>query len=878
VHQAPDGGYVVAGEATSLTGDGDVTTPNHGGSDYWIVKLSATGSILWQKSVGGEKNEYLYAFQFTPDGGYILAGETESTSGDVSGNHGNRDCWIVKLNGNRDIEWQKCYGGSQDDEAYSVQALSDGTYIIAGYTNSNDGNITGNHGQSDAWVAKLDNGGSILWSKCLGGSMREQANDVVVTTDGGYLLAGYADSQDGDVSGNHAGLGPGDSDFWAVKLDNTGTVKWQKCYGGDFNEQAYSVANTPDGGYVMAGYAQSLGGDVTCNTNIYSAGWVIKISSTGVLQWEKVLGGSYYDEENSVRPTPDGGVIVGGYTGSKELPGYHTDIAPSHSIGDFYVAKLAAPAPGSGTPTLAIDPPALNICSGSSVSLQTTTSNLSPGTIYQWMRNGVAVGTGTSSYTASDFVTGDQVFCTVSIAGVCNMSSTLTSNTIVLNVSPLVQPIILIAADVPAVCPGGTINFSAAVSNGSSGPLYQWKVNGNPSGSNSPFYAANNLHADDIVSCVYSDNTACAVTGANTSNIIPVQIFPAVTPSVSITSSATTMCAGSLVSFTAAAVGEGATPVYQWQVNGSPVGTNSTMYSSSSLSDGDAVSCVLSSSAACAAPATAPSNAIALKVNAVKTSSLTIDYSPAAICSGKPVVFTAAAVGEGATPLYQWQVNGSAVGTNSVTYSSSSLSDGDVVTCQLSDPADCVTPSSGSVQPVVYQTPHLSPGLPVILSKGQSVTLGLPATGDINSYLWSPSTDLSDPMISNPVASPLKTTTYTLEVSSAEGCKDEGSILVSVFSKLAIPNAFTPNGDGRNDVFYVIGGPLGSVIKDFTVFNRWGQKIFLVHNVMPDDPRYGWNGVYNGTAAPTGSYVYEIVIGFADGTQQVYRGTVVLLR
>lgn len=876
VHQAPDGGYVVAGEAGSLPGDGDVTTTNHGGSDYWIVKLSATGSILWQKSVGGEKNEYLYAFQFTPDGGYILAGETESSSGDVSGNHGSRDCWIVKLNSARDIEWQKCFGGSQEDEAYGVQALADGTYIIAGYTNSNDGNIIGNHGQSDAWVAKLDNGGNLLWSKCLGGTLREQAYDVVTTPDGGYLLAGYADSQDGDVTGNHAT--PGWSDFWAVKLDNTGTIQWQKCYGGGYNEQAYSVANTPDGGYLLAGYAQSLDGDVTCNTNIYSTGWVIKISSTGTLLWEKVLGGDYYDEENSVRPTPDGGCIVAGYTGSKDLPGYHTDISPSHSVGDFYAAKLAAPTITTGTSTLTIDPPPLNICSGSSVSLHTTGTNLSPDATYQWTRNGVSVGTNASSYTASNFINGDQVYCSVTSAGLCDMSSTLTSNTVALNVSPLVQPAVQITADALVVCSGGTLNFSAAVSNGSSGPNYQWEVNGQSTGSNSPSYAGNNLHNGDIVSCVYSDNTACAMTGANASNTIIVQIIPAATPSVSITASATKICAGSPVSFTAKAVNGGTAPAFQWQVNGGPAGTNSTVYSSSSLSDGDVVSCVLSSSAACATPVTAPSNPIALKVNAVKTSSLAIDYSPAVICSDKPVVFTAATVNEGASPVYQWLVNGGPVGTNSAVYSSSSLSDGDVVTCQLSDPADCITPSSGSVAPVVYSSPHLSPGPPVILAKGQSISLDLSVTGDISSYLWSPSTGLSDPTIPDPVASPLKTTTYTLEVSSPEGCKASGSILVSVFSKLAIPNAFTPNGDGRNDVFYVIGGPLGSVIKEFTVFNRWGQKIFLEHNVAPDDPRYGWNGASNGAEAPTGSYVYEIVMGFADGTQQVYQGTVVLVR
>jgi gliding motility-associated-like protein len=101
---------------------------------------------------------------------------------------------------------------------------------------------------------------------------------------------------------------------------------------------------------------------------------------------------------------------------------------------------------------------------------------------------------------------------------------------------------------------------------------------------------------------------------------------------------------------------------------------------------------------------------------------------------------------------------------------------------------------------------------------------------------------------------------------------------VNVFSQLRIPNAFTPNGDGQNDVFYIMGGPQGSRIKDFAVFNRWGQKIFQVHDVLPDDPGYGWNGNYKGAPVSPGAYVYVVVMGFADGTQEVFKGTVMLIK
>jgi gliding motility-associated-like protein len=377
---------------------------------------------------------------------------------------------------------------------------------------------------------------------------------------------------------------------------------------------------------------------------------------------------------------------------------------------------------------------------------------------------------------------------------------------------------------------------------------------------------------------VYSDNIACVIPGTNSSNAIPVQVIPVVTPSLSIIASGTTICAGSPVNFTATPGGGGPAPIFQWQVNGNPVGTNSPAYSSSTLANGDIVSCLLNSNAVCSILATAPSNDIVVTVNAVTASAIHIDYLPATICSGKSVVFTAIPTGEGPAPVYQWQVNGANVGTNGPGYNSSTLANGDIVSCLLSDPAGCISPSSDKVPLTVSPSPTLATGRTVIISKGQSAALDLSPIGDITTWLWSPATGLSDPAIPNPVASPLATTVYTLLATSAEGCETSGSITVGVYSKLSIPTAFTPNGDGRNDVFYVMGGPLGSRIKDFGIFNRWGQRIFQVHDVPSDDPGFGWNGRIKGESAPPGAYAYEILMSFADGTQQVYKGTLLLVR
>jgi hypothetical protein len=334
VLQTSDGGYLVGGQSASLPGDGNVTSTNHGGTDYWVIKLSSAGAIQWQNSYGGEANEYLYAMQPTPDGGYILAGNTPSVGGQVSGNHGGEDYWVVKINGSGTLQWQKCLGGSSDDFAYGVAVCPDGTIIVNGYTTSSDGNVTGYHGTDDMWVVKLDAGGNLLWQHCLGGSQPDIGWAVVATADGGCVAGGYTSSEDGDVVGNH-----GAADMWAVSLSSTGTIRWQGCYGGSSNELAYNMAATADGGYLLAGSTNSNDGEVTCyNFESYQMGWVIKINGSGILQWQQTLGGDYHDEEHSIQPTADGGAIVGGYTGSPDLPDYHADVA--NIIGDFYIAKL----------------------------------------------------------------------------------------------------------------------------------------------------------------------------------------------------------------------------------------------------------------------------------------------------------------------------------------------------------------------------------------------------------------------------------------------------------------------------------------------------------------------------------------------------------
>lgn len=305
IQNTADEGYIIAGYSES--NDGDVTG-NNGYYDYWIVKIDGSGTIQWQKSLGGSYGDYASDIQQTTDGGYIIAGSSASDDGDVSENHGEMDYWIVKLDENGSIQWEKSLPGrGYDDEAHSIQQTTDGGYIVAGNSESNDGNY-----DWDYWIVKLDENGSILWQKFIGGSGNDNALSVQETTDGGYIIAGYSNSNDGDVTENH-----GDDDYWIVKLDDIGAIQWQKSFGGSGRDVAWSIRQTTDGGYIVAGESRSNDGDVVGNHG-YADFWILKLDDIGSIQWQKSLGGSQWDGARDVQQTTDGGYIVAGYSNSND--------------------------------------------------------------------------------------------------------------------------------------------------------------------------------------------------------------------------------------------------------------------------------------------------------------------------------------------------------------------------------------------------------------------------------------------------------------------------------------------------------------------------------------------------------------------------------
>jgi hypothetical protein len=269
-----DGGYLIAG-LTNSSGAGK--------NDVWIIKLDDDGSIAWQKTFGGVRNEEPRSVQATSDGGYVVAGPTNSFGA------GANDMWVLKLDAAGDIQWEKTYGGPKADVAHAIQQTSDGGYIVAGFT------MSFGAGSRDYFVVKLDSDGAVEWQRSYGGAKDDVIRFVKQVSDGGYIVAGFTHSF--GTSG----------DIMLIKLDPVGNVEWQKRYGGAAFEEVSTILEV-SGGYIVMEQSRSF----SKSTN----GWVFKIDTDGNIIWQKTVGGGNFDELSAAQLTPDGGFIVAGETRS----------------------------------------------------------------------------------------------------------------------------------------------------------------------------------------------------------------------------------------------------------------------------------------------------------------------------------------------------------------------------------------------------------------------------------------------------------------------------------------------------------------------------------------------------------------------------------
>jgi len=301
-----------------------------------------TITIDFTKTIGGTKNESAQAVVKTSDGGYAILGYAQSMDGDVTNKlNESFDYWLLKYDQNDLLQWQKTYGGSDDDRGNDIIQTSDGGYAVIGYSKSNDGNFTMNNGAHDFWVSKLDASGNMLWGKNYGFLGADIGTSIIQSNDGGYLLSGVLDVSASNGEGNsknsksssskrHAG-----GDYWVIKINALGEKQWRRYFGGTFTDTPYDAIQTEDNGYLIVGSSDSGDVDIKDNKGTYDF-WVVKISETGTLVWEKSFGGTQTDEARAISKSNDGNYIIVGDTRSND-----TDVSFNNGATDLWVIKIS---------------------------------------------------------------------------------------------------------------------------------------------------------------------------------------------------------------------------------------------------------------------------------------------------------------------------------------------------------------------------------------------------------------------------------------------------------------------------------------------------------------------------------------------------------
>ena len=335
IKKTTDGGFIAVGYAQSS--DFDISNKNNDSYDYWVVKFDAANTVEWSKTFGGSDDDRARDILQLSDGSFLVTGFSRSNDLDVTVNSGNYDFWVVKINFDGTLVWEKSFGFSGADQSYIIKQTSDGNFLLGGSLDVTASGGQGNsktskrHAGGDYWLLKIDANGNKLWSRYYGGQFTDTLLDISETENGNYILTGYSDSSDTDISNNL-----GEYDFWIVKVNNTGDLIWERNFGGSQIDEAFSITKTTDNHFLIAGNTRSADKDVTLN-NGSSDIWVIKINSDGTLIWERNFGGTSFDNANKIISAERGGFYVVGSSRSSDI-----DAASNFGNKDVWILKIDA--------------------------------------------------------------------------------------------------------------------------------------------------------------------------------------------------------------------------------------------------------------------------------------------------------------------------------------------------------------------------------------------------------------------------------------------------------------------------------------------------------------------------------------------------------
>ncbi|KAA6438352.1 DNRLRE domain-containing protein [Dyadobacter flavalbus] len=361
--QTTDGGYLVGGtsgsDKSADKSENDRSAVEHERGDFWVIRLAANGTMQWEKTIGGNKSDRLAVIRQTADGGFLLGGSSFSdiSADKTTAARGWDDFWIVKINANGAIQWDKTFGGSGQEGLGGLLITRDGI-LLGGYSDSNaSGDKSENaKGIWDYWLVKLSPDGTKLWDKTIGGDQFDEMVDMQATSDGGVIIGGNSES---GISGDKSEKSGGEwYDYWIVKTDGLGNIQWDKTLGGSKAESLGSVRQTPDGGYIISGVSKSgISGSKTLPSRGTFSAWLVRLDATGKKLWEKTPGGDGSDDfarGTRTIPTADGGYLMIGSAGGSTGSG---DIMQKPLQEDGWIVKLQ---PEGNTRKLAFSADSLN--------------------------------------------------------------------------------------------------------------------------------------------------------------------------------------------------------------------------------------------------------------------------------------------------------------------------------------------------------------------------------------------------------------------------------------------------------------------------------------------------------------------------------------
>ena len=324
-----DGSLVVAGYSKSS--DGDVPS-NLGMHDFFIFKTDASGNMKWKKSYGFTSHDHAHKIITTKDGGYFVVGYADYAGLNRSAfsvQHGVGEYYGIKLDANGEKQWDCYFGGTQNDRVFDVVESNNGDFVMVGYSESNDFDVTDNHGSYDYWVIKVNALGNLIWKKSYGGSDLDQAYGISKSINNTYLIVGTSASTNGDISQNK-----GENDVWLLSIDDNGNKLWDKSYGGTSSETANSIKIMSNGNFVISGHTRSTNGDVTNNKGENDF-WAFTIAPNGKMLWQNTFGGSNFDFAYDATEILDKGLIIVGETQSNDF-----DIQENRGINDLFIVKV----------------------------------------------------------------------------------------------------------------------------------------------------------------------------------------------------------------------------------------------------------------------------------------------------------------------------------------------------------------------------------------------------------------------------------------------------------------------------------------------------------------------------------------------------------